>query len=115
MPSPPERRRFARVPVALAVRFRGTEDFHEFVHARIRNLSRGGMFIRSLQSKPLGSEILIQIPDETGGFHTIRGIVRSVIAPREEEHQEPGMGIEFVHVDDKMAQILDDVIARHRL
>ena len=91
------------------------EDFSEFIQAHVRDLSRGGLFIRTTMSKPVGSQVLIQIPNGQGDFYTIKGIVRSVILPEgEATHSEPGMGIEFVEVDGALGRIIEAVIAQSR-
>jgi len=110
-----ERRRYIRVPVTLSIRFQAMEDFSEFIQANVCNLSRGGLFIRTAVSKPVGSMVLIQIPDGAGDFHTIKGIVQCVISPEGgATHLEPGIGIEFVAVDAALAQVIEAVIARSR-
>ena len=108
-----ERRRFLRVPVSLSIRFRGMEAFSEFIQGSVKDLSHGGLFIRTMLMKPVGSEVLIQIPDQAGGFHTIKGVVRCIQEPETAQgHLEPGMGIEFVSVDEALAQLIQKVISR---
>jgi len=111
-----ERRRYLRVPVALSIRFRGVENFSEFIQANLKDLSPRGLFIRSMQVKPVGSEVLIQIADGNGGFHTIKGVVRCVIEPGESQvNLEPGMGIEFISVDLVLENLIQTVISNHRV
>lgn len=91
------------------------DDFSGFIQANVRDLSRGGMFIRTTVKKPLGSKVLIQIPDGAGDFYNIKGIVRCLI-PTElgPAHLEPGIGIEFEEVDAELAQVIASVIAQTR-
>ena len=110
-----ERRRFARVPVSLSIRFQGLNDFSEFIHGHLRDVSQGGLFVQTSKLKPVGSEVTLQIPDGAGRFHTITGIVRSVILPDDESRKfPPGMGIEFVRVDAALKALIDRIIAHHR-
>ena len=110
-----ERRRFLRVPVSLSIRFRGLNDFSEYIQGNVKDLSHGGLFIRTAAVKPVGSEVLIQISDGAGGFHTIKGIVRCVMEPGAASGRlEPGLGIEFVSVDQALRDLIQEVIARRR-
>ena len=92
------------------------ESFGEFVQANLKDLSKGGLFIHSAQVKPVGSKVLIQIPDGNGGYHTIQGVVRAVVEPGASSgNLQPGMGIEFVRVDEVLNQLIQTIISNHRV
>jgi hypothetical protein len=92
------------------------ENFSEFVQANLKDLSKGGLFIHSAQVKPVGSAVLIQIPDGNGGYHTIQGVVRSAVEPGASSgNLEPGMGIELVRVDEVLNQLIQAIISNHNV
>ena len=95
-----DQRREPRVSAELRIRLAyGSVD--DFVERYATNLSRGGIFVRTLEPSPPGSEVLIDISLATGD-HVIRGrgVVRWTTPPSApgEPEREPGMGIRFLEL-----------------
>lgn len=72
-----------------AVRFEG--------HAKTRDLSIGGTFLQSNYLLPVGCPINLEMSLDDGDTLTARGEVVQLI--RENEGDEPGMGVVFTSVD----------------
>src|SRR5512138_3752913 len=98
---PHDKRAGERMPVGLAVRLSyGTID--EFVDKFAVNISRGGVFIRTRDPKPVGTRVAFELRLQ-GGEPVVRGqgVVRWVQAeggpgrPR----TAPGMGVQFTGLD----------------
>jgi molecular chaperone DnaK len=110
---PDEKRREARVPAELRIRL-GYGSIDEFIDRYALNISRGGIFVRTLEPRPAGSELTLDVSLGTGE-HVIRG--RGVVAwttppsaPGEPARQ-PGMGIRFVSLDAESRALVDLVVA----
>ncbi|MGC3998482.1 MAG: TIGR02266 family protein [Anaeromyxobacter sp.] len=113
MPQPP--RREPRTPVELKLRLAyGSMD--AFVERYALNVSRGGMFIRTLDPQPPGTEVLLDITLESGDqVITGKGVVRwtaTASAPGE-PHREPGMGVKFTDLS-RESRALVDLLAATR-
>jgi type IV pilus assembly protein PilZ len=90
------RRHHARSHVEIAVEYALVD---EFVSEYTRNISKGGIFIRSDRQLPLGTQIAFRL--DVPGLPeplTIMGRVAWARGPEESasEGEEPGMGIEFL-------------------
>jgi molecular chaperone DnaK len=108
-----EKRREARVPAELRIRL-GYGSIDEFIERYALNISRGGIFVRTLEPRPAGTEVTLDVTLGTGE-HVIRG--RGAIvwttppsAPGERA-REPGMGIRFVSLDAESRALVDLVVA----
>jgi len=108
-----EKRREARVPAELRIRL-GYGSIDEFIERYALNISRGGIFVRTLEPRPAGSEVTLDVSLGTGE-HVVRG--RGVVAwttppsaPGEPVRQ-PGMGIRFVSLDAESRALVDLVVA----
>ena len=108
-----ERRREPRVPVELDLKLAyGSVD--EFIDRYALNISRGGIFVRTLEPQPPGTPVTLNVEIGTGE-RIIRG--RGVVtwttppsAPGEQELQ-PGMGIRFTQLDAESRALVDLVVA----
>lgn len=95
-----ERRRFARLPVGIMIRIKSEKDAEAFVTNYTRDLSLGGMFLKSLTPKPVGTPVLIELPCvNPPGYTEIHGkVVYQNLTT--EDGLLAGMGIEFTQMAD---------------
>jgi uncharacterized protein (TIGR02266 family) len=82
------------------------------VDGRIRNLSRGGLFIETDCEAPLDSEleILFRLPETE---HEVHAHVTVVWQRTLEEGEAPGLGARFLDLDRTLAGQLDDYVYEH--
>ena len=105
-------RRADRLQHELLVAYRTVDGF---ITDWAVNISRGGLFINSRNPLPLGSivRLIVSLPDQAFPFDLTGKIVR--VHPYEPgADQVPGMGIEFVDVDDEKRSRLERFVARLR-
>ncbi|HET6922308.1 MAG TPA: TIGR02266 family protein [Anaeromyxobacteraceae bacterium] len=108
-----EKRREPRVPTELNIKLAyGSVD--EFIDRYALNISRGGIFVRTLEPESPGTPVTLNIEIGTGE-RIIRG--RGVVtwttppsAPGEPERQ-PGMGVRFLQLDSESRALVDLVVA----
>src|SRR6185503_17838113 len=105
-----DRRRETREPVVLVVDYDGADDL---IGDYTENLSTGGTFIHTERALEIGTEVQLVL-SFPGIVHPIPidGVVRWT---RERDGGEPGIGIEFVRMDDEAKGRLEkvmDAIAR---
>ncbi len=79
------------------------------------NVSKGGMFINTRNPLPVGTTVrlIISLPDTAFPFD-ITGRVTRVSEFDNPANQVPGMGIEFVDVDDEKKQRIERFVNRLR-
>src|SRR6187549_1325550 len=79
------------------------------------NISRGGMFINTRNPLALGSTVrlIISLPDAAFPFDLTGKVIR-VSEFDNAQNQVPGMGIEFVDVDDEKRQRIERFVERLR-
>jgi PilZ domain len=116
-----EKRRWPRAAVDLLVQLKFV-SVQEFLDATAEDLSVGGMFLRSQhfgtggRLRELGE--LIELQFDAGSRRVVTGVGRvvRVIAPGNDSELVPGVGIEFVELDDTsrrlIAAIVDIKLAR---
>jgi type IV pilus assembly protein PilZ len=102
-----ERRRHRRVKLNLLVQFR-LKNYEQFLAEYARDLSKGGMFVRTDDPKPEGSLLYFQFTTRDDGS-LIEGLGRVV---RVVEGTEPGMGIEFVNVEEPSQAVIEEIIGK---
>ncbi len=91
-----ERRHSARVPMELRVEY---ERLNQFFADYTRNISQGGLFIRTQKPLEPGKVLTfrITVPKLEEPF-VLRGSVRWVITPDQASEDDPaGMGIAFLY------------------
>ncbi len=108
-----EKRRDPRVPVELDIQLAfGTVD--EFIDRYALNISRGGIFVRTLDPEPPGTPVTLDIAISTGEriIHG-QGMVTWTTPPSApgEPERQPGMGIRFTHLDPESRALVDLVVA----
>jgi molecular chaperone DnaK len=109
------RPREPRTPIGLRVKLSyGSVD--EFVERFATNLSRGGVFIRTRDPKPVGTQVDLELRLSQGDVVVrARGVVRWVaeedLASR--PPAAPGMGIQFLALDEASRQVVERIVT-HR-
>ena len=107
-----DRPREPRTPVGLRVKLSyGSVD--EFAERFATNISRGGVFIRTREPKPVGTQVDLEIRLATGeSVIRSRGVVRWVAEanPKARPPVAPGMGIQFLHLDENSRQLVERMV-----
>ena len=110
-PPSSERRRDVRAPIELQVEYK---RLNSFFADYTRNISRDGMFIKTLKPLGIGTEFVfkLQIPqlDEPLELH---GRVQWTVKPEQADAEnEPGMGIGFVYASESDRQRVVTIVER---
>lgn len=98
------KRKSERLEHELLVAYRTVDGF---ITDWAVNISKGGLFINSRQPLPSGTTVrlIVSLPDAAFPFD-LTGRVCRVSEPNNPGNEPPGMGIEFVDIDeDKRARI----------
>lgn len=108
-----DKRVLPRIPVDLQIRLSfGSID--DFIERYAVNVSRGGVFVRTLEPKPRGTEVNLDL-QLADGADVIRGkgVVVWTTAPSApgEPDQGPGMGIKFTELDKESQALVDLIVA----
>jgi molecular chaperone DnaK len=85
----------------------------EFIERYALNISRGGIFVRSRDPSPPGTELLLDVEIETGDqVISGRGVVRWTTPPSApgEPYRDPGMGIKFLELSYESRRLVDLVV-----
>lgn len=102
-----------RVPTRLTVKL-AYDSVGAFVERHAINISRGGIFIRTKDPKPVSTRVklLIGIHDGTAVIRG-EGVVRWITQPSApgEPPNTPGMGIQFTDLDEHSQQLIDQIVA----
>lgn len=103
-----EKRREDRIAVELKVGYR---TIGSFITDYIINISKGGIFINTTKPLPVGTKIriLFSIPDIPLPFD-LMGIVRWVNPVGHSSHSLPGMGIEFLEMEETVKKRIEKFI-----
>ncbi len=109
---PRDKRAGERMPVGLGVRLSyGTLD--EFVDRFAVNISRGGVFIRTREPRPVGTRVSFELRLHTGEV-VIRGegVVRWIQAESASSRPPttPGMGIQFTDLDEGSRALVERMV-----
>jgi type IV pilus assembly protein PilZ len=91
----PENREHGRAPIELKVDYK---KLNSFFADYTKNISKGGTFIRTKKTLPVGTRFLFRltVPGRPRPFELNGEIVHASAAS-----EEPGMGIRFVWADDR--------------
>jgi type IV pilus assembly protein PilZ len=99
------------VPFETAVRLR-FDRFHGFVEQYSANLSLGGMFIKSDELPPLGTEVAVEFHLEDG-FELIRGRGRVAWVREPAEGDDPaGFGLRFLELTPGSRELIFRLVER---
>jgi type IV pilus assembly protein PilZ len=107
-----DRRVDPRAEVELEVHYRTRQ---EFMAAYSKNISGGGIFIRTQQPLPLNHKVLLRftLPGIANRFE-IHGVVVWANPASLKSSFPAGMGIKFMEYDPKAQQMLADFINQNR-
>jgi Tfp pilus assembly protein PilZ len=104
------RRRYRRVAFCRKIRVGCDGEHHELDS---ENLSEGGMYIRTRDPFPAGSELEIALPMGAGNRLNLRGVVVYKSDPFGDTSKlPPGMAVEFREIGDKEAGVLRSYIQK---
>jgi uncharacterized protein (TIGR02266 family) len=100
----PERRADPRAEVALEIHFRTAQ---EFAAGYIRNISGGGIFVRTQQPLPLNRDVQLRftLPGISHTF-TVRGVVIWTNPHPSHSSFPSGMGIKFLNLDSEAEKLI---------
>ncbi len=107
-------RRSARVPIEIKVEYK---RINAFIADFTRDISSGGLFVRTDQPLPAGTEALftLSIPRLETPI-TLKGVVRRVVSPGA-PGVEAGMGVELLFQDDQeriaLKHVVDALMVEH--
>jgi uncharacterized protein (TIGR02266 family) len=104
-----ERRRHARVDVALKICFNSIENMENMIMGSALNLSRSGLFIRTGKVIREGERVEIELPVSGGRFLRVQGTVRHA---RQKDGHPYGLGIEFDELEEPARKIIEDLLSR---
>ena len=109
---PDKARRANRLQHELLVAYRSMDGF---ITDWAVNISRGGMFINTRNPLAVGTTVrlIISLPDTACPFD-LTGRVTRVAEFNNPSNQVPGMGIEFVDVDDEKRARIERFVERLR-
>ena len=108
--TPGTRRKQIRVPLCHRVYVTHNETPYEFYTG---NISDGGVYIKTEDPFPAGTEVEISLPLEAGSHIHLKGAVAHAIHHSNDISERPaGMGIEFKEVRDDERRILRDFAKR---
>lgn len=83
------------------------DDVDSFKRRHAMNLSLGGMFLRTPSPHALGSTVYLRIRTKSGVL--LEGSAR-VVHVQPSPHPLPGMGIEFVQLDERSRALLWQIV-----
>ena len=100
-------REHTRYAVELAVRMK-CATWADYLDLHTGNLSRGGLFVPSKVSAPVGTALVVELALPNGKVVTLHGEVAHVVGTPGSE----GMGIMFASVDAEARRLLDEALAQ---
>ncbi len=117
-----ERRRWPRIPISLRIQMRMARPGDLFHSYHIRDVSLGGLFVKTDAPRPVGTQVALRIEFARGGTFEAEGRVVRVVRGRDVplRDQPAGIGVEFTGMSDASRALLADEIgsqrgnARHR-
>ena len=106
-------RKDKRAPVSLKVRFKSA-TVDEFIEQYARDISRGGIFIKSKSPMPIGTllKFEFQLKDESRLIHGVGRVVwKRDTEEANGEEKPPGMGIKFIKMDPQSRQLVEQIVS----
>jgi uncharacterized protein (TIGR02266 family) len=103
-----DQRKHPRAPLGLLVQYR-FDTFEAFMSEMAVDISLGGMFIRTDEPRELGSLVYLQFALQDGE-KLIEGLGRVVRVNPKGGPGTPGMGIEFVNLDEQSHELVEQVV-----
>jgi type IV pilus assembly protein PilZ len=101
-----------RLPVEVKVDYRTVGSF---ITDYTKNISRGGVFIRTSLPLEVGERIRLRItlPDGDAPF-ALDGVVKWTSTLRDREKHPPGMGVEFTNFTEEVRLQLERLVGNYR-
>lgn len=106
----PSKREHERLPITLTVNYRTDMDF---LSASAKDISRGGMFLRTASPLPEGTELNLcfNMPEIPIEFCVTAEIIWAVSADEAGDAGDCGMGLRFINLSKDRSKILGDYIS----
>ncbi len=113
MTQPSNKRRATRLHHEIPVAYRSVGSF---LTDWATNISQGGLFINTRKPLPVGTsvKILVQLPGASFPFQ-LEGRVTRVTEFDNHANMVPGMGVEFLHVDEAKRAEIEAFVERLRV
>lgn len=87
------------------------QDRKQFERCYLKDISRGGIFLRTVKPAPLDSPIEVTLELPGGREVKLNGIVVHCLPPDEARPgQQPGMGVQFNDLDGKLRKLLESLL-----
>src|ERR1700712_5984487 len=104
-------RKDKRAPVSLKVRFKSA-TVDEFIEHYSKDVSRGGLYIKSSQPMPVGTllKFQFQLKDESALIRGVGRVVWTRIEEDAEADQPAGMGIKFIKMDNDSRAMVERIV-----
>lgn len=105
----PANREHERLPITLTVNYRTDMDF---LNASAKDISLGGMFLRTASPLPEGTELNLcfNIPEVTMEFCVSAEIIWAVSSSEAENEEDCGMGLKFINMSKDRSRLLGNYI-----
>src|SRR4029453_14181902 len=104
-------RKDQRAPVSLKVRFKSA-TVDEFIEQYCRDISRGGLFIKSKNPMAIGTllKFELQLKDESRLIHGVGRVARRRLSEKDQGDDPPaGMGIKFIKMDASSRSLVEKI------
>ena len=82
------------------------ESFDAFIHEYVTNISRTGVFIKSKQPLPIGTQVNLRFTVIVDDIETIEGVGEVVRV----ESDPPGMGVVFTELSQYSKNLLERLL-----
>ena len=107
-----EKRRQSRAALEIRVEYRTVGSF---LSDYVVNISRGGLFIRTDHPLKIGSSVrlVFSLPGMPFPFDLSGEVKRIQDGQRSTPADVPGMGIEFVHLDERIQKRIEAYVKKH--
>jgi uncharacterized protein (TIGR02266 family) len=106
-----ERRRYPRAPLTLLIQYR-FDTLEDFLSEYSTDISLGGMFIRTEDTRPEGSLVYLQFYLRDGA-KLIEGLGRVVRVNPPGGNNPVGMGVEFVNFDEESMELIRQIVEQN--
>jgi uncharacterized protein (TIGR02266 family) len=107
----PEKRQGARAPIEIRVEYRTVGSF---LSDWVVNISKGGMFINTENPLKVGAHVrlVFSLPGMPFMFDVNAEVKWSQTEPSERQ-EFPGMGVEFVEIDERVQKRIETYVKQH--
>ena len=105
----PDKRNGARAPIEIRVEYRTVGSF---LSDWVVNISRGGMFIHT--KSPLNLGAMVRLVFSLPFMFDVNAEVKWSQTEPSDRQALPGMGVEFVQIDDRVQKRIDAYVKQHK-